>query len=556
MSLQNNAFQLTDEQLQAVKVVCKPDFDRLKILAYAGAGKTSTIVVVAKELERLGLRGIYLAFNKAIAVEAGAKLPRSCDAKTFHGLAYNNVPKTITAKLKKGTGFFANTFTRFVGSKGMVLVTGDATERQVNGKPNTTVKLDDEARYLIVKHALNYFMRSDDDEVQDEHIAYAINYVLNIDVPTRHLSQLVNSIKPQAVKVWQDFISSEGQFRITHDVYLKLYAMSKPIIPYDYILFDESQDTDNLMLGILKLQKCRIIFVGDPYQQIYDWRGAVDAMSKFDGDQTTLTKSFRFGEAIAKPANMLLDYLGADKPLVGAGKVGFVDAENTNPVRLTAILARTNAGVIQSALSYYEHFPDKHIFIELNGKPEDMLKVFKALDAFKVDSRNNTLHKDLANFNTYDELKTYCEHFSGEEISQCLRLYEKYGLAYLVETIAKFKNDNNPDIVVTTAHKSKGREWDYVLIHSDFEESQKGVLEAHESEEDIYDEEAKTMPDSEVRLLYVALTRPKLGLYVGNITRLLAYIEDNVNDSLTQESDTLERLYDDVVYSHNWGVTD
>ncbi|MFP3355401.1 DNA helicase, partial [Pseudoalteromonas sp. SIMBA_153] len=64
-------------------------------------------------------------------------------------------------------------------------------------------------------------------------------------------------------------------------------------------------------------QSRQVIYVGDAHQQIYEWRGAVNAMKKLPLPQTLLTQSFRFGEPIAEVANTLLKALQEDVPLKG-----------------------------------------------------------------------------------------------------------------------------------------------------------------------------------------------------------------------------------------------
>ena len=57
------------------------------------------------------------------------------------------------------------------------------------------------------------------------------------------------------------------------------------------------------MMGILSNQPNQVIYVGDAHQQIYEWRGAVNAMKRLPLPQTLLTQSFRFGDQIADVAN-------------------------------------------------------------------------------------------------------------------------------------------------------------------------------------------------------------------------------------------------------------
>jgi F-box protein, helicase, 18 len=49
-------------------------------------------------------------------------------------------------------------------------------------------------------------------------------------------------------------------------------------------------------MQVLSCQKAPKIFVGDSHQQIYRFRGAVDAMKQVEAVQTLrLSQSFRFG---------------------------------------------------------------------------------------------------------------------------------------------------------------------------------------------------------------------------------------------------------------------
>lgn len=57
----------------------------LKITAFAGSGKTTTLRMLAQADRR---RGIYLAFNKAVATEARATFPPSANCLTTHAIAF------------------------------------------------------------------------------------------------------------------------------------------------------------------------------------------------------------------------------------------------------------------------------------------------------------------------------------------------------------------------------------------------------------------------------------------------------------------------------------
>ena len=69
-----------------------------------------------------------------------------------------------------------------------------------------------------------------------------------------------------------------------HDGYLKLWQLKQPILKdmhyHDVLMIDEGQDMNPAMLEIFNYQKTTKIIVGDPYQQIYMFRGAVNALGK------------------------------------------------------------------------------------------------------------------------------------------------------------------------------------------------------------------------------------------------------------------------------------
>ncbi len=67
------SFAPTPEQLA---IVDASDSGTLAAKAFAGAAKTSTLVLVAKRASQARRRSLYLAFNRAIAEEASRKFAR------------------------------------------------------------------------------------------------------------------------------------------------------------------------------------------------------------------------------------------------------------------------------------------------------------------------------------------------------------------------------------------------------------------------------------------------------------------------------------------------
>jgi Tfp pilus assembly protein PilX len=88
----------TAEQQQAID-----QFQRggsVKINAYAGTGKTSTLEFLAQSTSR---RGQYIAFNRDIVRDAKGKFPNTVNCSTSHGLAFKATPSAYRNNSEKMT---------------------------------------------------------------------------------------------------------------------------------------------------------------------------------------------------------------------------------------------------------------------------------------------------------------------------------------------------------------------------------------------------------------------------------------------------------------------
>jgi hypothetical protein len=65
----------------------------LKVKAFAGAGKTSTLQLVAEHFGQR--RGIYRAFNREIAASAARRFPLHVGSRTRHSLAWASSSQSL-----------------------------------------------------------------------------------------------------------------------------------------------------------------------------------------------------------------------------------------------------------------------------------------------------------------------------------------------------------------------------------------------------------------------------------------------------------------------------
>lgn len=295
---------------------------------------------------------------------------------------------------------------------------------------------------------------------------------------------------PYARKAWADLSNPEGVLPFSHDHYVKVWQLNNPVISADYILLDEAQDTAPVMLDILAQQKCLKILVGDTAQQIYEWRGAVNALAAFPGaPRKMLSQSFRFGVAIADVANAVLETLDESTPLrlKGLPSIHSTIEPIENP---TCILCRTNAVAVASLLSAIAE--GKRPF--LIGGGSDVISFVEAAETLQ--QGQPTSHPDLACFSSWSEAQEYVKQDEGEDLKLMVNLIDAFGAATILSALRSMPSERDADLVISTAHKSKGREWDHVRLANDFPTKSKSS-------------------DADRKLLYVAVTRAKLTLDIS-----------------------------------------
>lgn len=534
------AFSPTDEQETAIKLANDPNIKVLKIKAFAGAGKTSTLKLIAQSMTKK--RGIYLAFNKAIVDDVKKSMPTNVEVKTFHSLAFSALNNDLKPKIKPP-------FERLVAStfgdifmKGYSIdeffVTGfkELTEHEkkvrknlnihdINDSERVNIKIDLRKQFTIINQTMNYFLTTLDPLPTRQHIINCVDNALKAKTLQEHKEQIAEYLTPHLLRLWNDFHDPKGIFQIPHNFYFKLYATSNPIINKDFILFDEAQDADPLMINILKGQNNKVILVGDPYQQIYEWRGAINALDTIQADaECYLTESFRFGETIANNANNLLDLLGNNHKLVGknANAGEFISYTKEIPENVQAIICRSNSGVIESALNYSLNYPRKNIFLDTQGDKDDLLATIKAIDDLNELSDDYRNHPIIKLFNSIDDLESYVSDFPSDlELSYPFKIWQKYSYPTVKSVIDKFKRtkENECDVRICTIHKSKGLEFDNVAYCDDFSmffAKSDEIDEVDETDLNVNNPLLKYAPfknESDIRLAYVAYTRPKNTAY-------------------------------------------
>lgn len=439
----------TPEQLEIIitaKQMCINEI--LKINAFAGTGKTSTLIAIANAMPEK--KFLYLAFNSAIVAESKKKFPSNVTIQTTHSLAYQRIVKPLGASI------------------------------HVDYKPIEVAGWYD-IEFSTAWEALNIL-----------DAFFASN--------KRKLNAKQSNAHEIAFKIYLEMVN--GTKDMTHSFYLKQFHLleNKQIPDYDYVLLDEAQDTNDVTLDIFMNIEGAKILVGDTHQSIYGFRGAEDAMQKVEADfNLYLTKTFRCSQSIVDRANYVLQHFkGEEVPIISA-------APNIIYDDTYAVITRTNAKLIENIAEYDDDYklikhPESifstainlHFWLTMEWdriKPEfEYLKKFRnkaLLENYISDTDSLELKSSLAIAQRYKK--------------GIFSIYKKANTAFK-EGKVESKDKNDGKIVLLTGHTSKGLEFDRVDIESDFPELEK-----------IYTEIKKTKNEliEETNLYYVATTRAR-----------------------------------------------
>lgn len=453
--------QYTEEQLEVIQ----SRSPRLKVKAFAGSGKTST--ADAYTAARPNTRFLYIVFNKSAQLEAQSRFPRNVTPKTSHGLAYQFVGRHYRHKLRPDLR--ASDIRAAIDPSGAMSY---LTLRWVA----ETVKayLSSSSQTIDITHALEVLPKPQQ--------GYAQRYV------------------GLAKDLWRAMCNRHNRSVCQiHDGYLKIFQLKKIDLGawYDHIIADEAQDLNPVTAQIIQLQRLPLMIIGDEHQSIYRFRKAVNGLASIPTvDSLSLTASFRFGPQIATLANsILMHFKGEQECLLGYGDDTAIEYMETPNLGQHTKIHRTFAETFNTAFLNNQAGRGVAWVGGVQAYPLDSVTDLYALYAGRQDQiRDRRL---LADFPDYESYKDAAEQTEDPEMMRLIKIVETY-TSTIPNAVATMKSEACPesdsDIVVTTAHRSKGLEWDQVVLADDFPDW-------HDPEQT-----AEERAD-EANLAYVAVTR-------------------------------------------------
>ena len=198
---------LTEEQ----QTICQAARDlgvhsSLKIQAFAGTGKTTTLAAIAESLPQR--KFLYLVFNRAAADEAQLKMPSNVSVHTAHAVAFRSIGYAYKSRLASNAwAWFPYLKEKMPRALDSVMRTGrDATS----------------AGAVIIR-TLEQFLRMTDGAIGAIHAPYWCDDRVGV------------AAGYAAEALWKNICKPNSTAPVTHDCYLKLfYLQGRELAPHDW----------------------------------------------------------------------------------------------------------------------------------------------------------------------------------------------------------------------------------------------------------------------------------------------------------------------------------
>jgi superfamily I DNA/RNA helicase len=414
--------QLTPEQ---ERILSHAPNRSARIIAFAGTGKTTTL---AQYAESWSTPSLFLAFNAHIAKGAMKSLPQITSPQTLHSLAYQQLNiRSLGQRLHSN---FDQKLLEHYAKKHSIPTGFEPT-----------------LWYQHLLYILKNYLESDQTDIIGK-------------TPVNQDHHGMPELLRQAADIADELINYHRHDKpVCHDQYLKRFQFVGTIPDeFRYIMIDEAQDLNPVIIQILKQSDRPVIIVGDPWQSIYRYRGSINALDSFEGLATYyLSQSFRFGSDLARISNQILKSCAHPPEHQLRG----------NPMTHTEIIP-------------YTDLPDDPITII--GRTNKKLK-----ETIIARNQPYSLHGKILNLN--EGINSAKDEHQDSSTDAWLHAHQHRASP----TISHF----------TTCHGSKGLEWSTVAILDDFE-SGNGKSRLTLS----------NIRQEEIHLLYVAVTRAKHKLYL------------------------------------------
>ena len=445
----------TDEQSVIIDAA-RSTGDNLLINALAGAAKSTTLQFICKYVT--GIPILSIAFNKRIAEELAKKLPSHVQCSTINSLGHRVWGQALGKRLTLDTDKTRRIFRSIVETHPK-REQGEYWDyfSEISASVRAGV-----GRGWIPDGKYTNITRVEDDAAFREFLEYEI---WNESVPEAFFGLIRDIVDSRIAEAYRGIIDFDDQ------IYMPtLFGGAWPRFPL--VMVDESQDLSRLNHAMLsKLVTKRLIAVGDPWQSIYGFRGAVSngmsALKKsFNMTEFTLSVTFRCPKAVVRKAQLRVPHMRypdwASEGAVIDTRISEMLIEKHWTAKSipdnVAIICRNNAPLFSTALYLIKHGRG----VKLVGADigPALVKILK-----KLGPESLTQEEVHAEINRWEAAQLAKAKNPGSiaDRAECLRVFAGAGptLAAAIAYAGHLFESSGP-IQLLSGHKSKGLEWDTV----------------------------------------------------------------------------------------------
>lgn len=435
-------FQPTDEQLDIINHIENAD-SNLLVAAYAGTGKTTTLDLIQAASPQQPV--LCLAFNKRIADEMAKRFASTTTVRTFNSLGHRvwaSAVGKVVLDPKKTQAIFKDEISSF-----------DKEDRQEASEAYFEV-----IAAVSLAKSLGY-VPEDKFPTANRLITPESFYASLDEKPTETVRSLVDTILFRSIKA-----SYDGLIDFNDQVYMSaLFGGTFPRFPH--VLVDEGQDLSPVNHAMLdKLAKGRITVVGDRWQSIYQFRGALTKgmetlKTKFSMSEAGLTTTFRCPKAIVEHAQWRVpDY----KWVKNGGQVDHLQRLSTADIPDGAtFICRNNAPLFRLAFRLLS--ARRSVSVAGSDVGPRVINLLRKIGADRDTRADLEFKIDAWLEEKLEKAQNNVKYL--HDMADCLRVFSGFG-STLASSIAYAEDlfRRQGTILLTTIHKAKGLEWDTVYI--------------------------------------------------------------------------------------------
>ncbi|WP_432471797.1 3'-5' exonuclease [Amphritea sp. HPY] len=476
----------TDEQIDIINRV-NSDNRSITLQGYAGCGKTTAIEQIFYSNPSRQNDTLFTAFNRSI-VRSVTYRNEHLEAKTFDSLG-------CKFGLKRSPWIGEDLTVEHIDYTKLSEILGIKGSTEITGHPSIKGNKISRLCYSIVESYCNSSLNSLD-------ISLVPKEITGIDARLEilHLSN----------NLWSIMIATPDLFGvpvIRPSFVTKHWSLMGGRLPrkYSRVFLDEAQDVNPAFSEIInRSTNAQVISAGDHFQQLYTWRGAINAM-KNSQNELSVTKTFRFGQSIAELSNKILSKTmepPTDKiSPFNENHISEIKSYNSIPDECDIILTRTRAEAFYLARTLSNNNHSFYLNVDIS-EWRDLIK--SSLDLYNGVSGRK--HPRISFFEDWFQLESYAETSMDSDLLTCINIVKSCH-ATLDDDLKKIINLNqareeDAKIILSTTHRIKGRDWNNVAIHTDFTKS---IFRAKNDDARL---------DDELKILYVAITRAKKKLFL------------------------------------------